>query len=114
LIYGAGGVIGGGVARTFAREGATVHLAGRTRQPLERVADDIAAAGGRAEVAVLDALDAHAVDQHADAVARTGGIDVSFNLISRGDDQGTPLVDMTPERFLHAITVGVTSAFLTA
>jgi NAD(P)-dependent dehydrogenase (short-subunit alcohol dehydrogenase family) len=115
IIYGAGGGIGGGVARTFAREGATVFLAGRTREPLERVAAEIAAAGGRAEVAVVDALDERAVDAHADAVAaQAGGIDVSFNLIKRGDSQGTPLVDMAPERFLHAITTGVTTAFLTA
>jgi NAD(P)-dependent dehydrogenase (short-subunit alcohol dehydrogenase family) len=38
IIYGAGGSIGGAVARTFAREGATVFLAGRTRETLERVA----------------------------------------------------------------------------
>lgn len=43
IIYGAGGSIGGAVARTFAREGATVHLAGRTLAPLQAVADDIAA-----------------------------------------------------------------------
>ncbi len=34
VIYGAGGAIGGGVARTFAREGARIFLAGRTRKPL--------------------------------------------------------------------------------
>jgi NAD(P)-dependent dehydrogenase (short-subunit alcohol dehydrogenase family) len=88
--------------------------AGRTREPLERVAADIAEAGGRAEVAVLDALNERAVDEHADAVAAQGGIDVSFNLIPRGDDQGTPLVEMTIGRFLHAITVGATTSFLTA
>lgn len=115
IIYGGGGSLGGGVARTFAREGASVHLAGRTREPLERVAADIAAAGGRAEVAVLDATDERAVDAHADAVAaQAGRIDVSFNLISRGDDQGTPIAHMTTDRFLHAITLGVTTAFLTA
>src|SRR4051812_30749764 len=31
VIYGGGGAIGGAVARTFAREGAKVFLAGRTR-----------------------------------------------------------------------------------
>jgi NADP-dependent 3-hydroxy acid dehydrogenase YdfG len=41
IIYGAGGSIGSAVARTFAAEGATVHLAGRTREPLERVAAEI-------------------------------------------------------------------------
>jgi NADP-dependent 3-hydroxy acid dehydrogenase YdfG len=57
LIYGAGGGIGGGVARTFAREGARVFLAGRTRASLEAVSADITAAGGSAEVDVVDALD---------------------------------------------------------
>src|ERR671938_30051 len=83
ILYGAGGELGGAVARTFAREGATVYLAGRTRDPLERVAADIADAGGRAHVAVVDALDERAVDEHADAVAgEAGGTDVSFNLVS--------------------------------
>src|SRR5919107_3760151 len=34
IIYGAGGSIGGAVAREFAREGARVFLAGRTREKL--------------------------------------------------------------------------------
>ena len=54
VIYGAGGAIGGGLARTFAREGARVFLAGRTRESLEAVATDIRATGGSAEVAVVD------------------------------------------------------------
>jgi NAD(P)-dependent dehydrogenase (short-subunit alcohol dehydrogenase family) len=111
IIYGAGGSLGGATARAFAREGATVHLAGRTRASLDAVADDIAAAGGRAEVAVLDATDERAVDAHAEAVGR---IDISFNLINRGDDQGTPLVEMSLERVLRAITTGVTTSFITA
>jgi hypothetical protein len=68
IIYGAGGGIGGGVARTFAREGARVFLAGRTGPPLEAVAADVRAAGGSAEVAVLDATDERAVDAHVEAV----------------------------------------------
>ena len=54
LIYGAGWGIGA-VVRTFAREGARVFLAGRTRASLEAVSADIAAAGGSAEVTELDA-----------------------------------------------------------
>jgi 3-oxoacyl-[acyl-carrier protein] reductase len=33
VIYGAGGPIGGAVARAFAREGARVHLTGRRAAP---------------------------------------------------------------------------------
>jgi NAD(P)-dependent dehydrogenase (short-subunit alcohol dehydrogenase family) len=115
VIYGGGGAIGGGVARTFAGEGARVYLAGRTRGPLEAVAAEIEAAGGSAEVAELDALDEQAVDEHASTVSSlAGSIDVSFNLISRGDVQGIPLVDMKAEDFTLPITTGITSNFITA
>jgi 3-oxoacyl-[acyl-carrier protein] reductase len=38
IIYGAGGSIGGLVARAFAREGATVYLVGCTLDKLDNVA----------------------------------------------------------------------------
>ena len=115
IIYGAGGGIGGAVARTFAREGATVFLVGRTREKLDAVAADITAAGGSAEVAVVDALDEQAVEDHAQAVAaQAGSLDVSFNLITRGDVQGTPLVDMTTDDLLRAVITGLQSNFITA
>src|ERR671910_824494 len=115
IVYGGGGAIGGTVARTFAREGASVFLAGRTREPLEAVAKDIEAAGGSAEVAVLDALDERAVDEHAEAVAsRAGGIDISFNLITRGDVQGISLVEMKTEDLLRAVVNGLLSNVITA
>jgi NAD(P)-dependent dehydrogenase (short-subunit alcohol dehydrogenase family) len=115
VIYGAGGSIGGAVARTFAREGARVFLTGRTREKLDKVAGEIAAAGGSADVAVVDALDEQAVDEHARAVVATAGtIDVSLNLVTRGDVQGIPLVDMTTADFIRPITTGITTNFITA
>lgn len=115
IIYGGGGGIGGGVARTFAREGARVFLAGRTRDRLEAVAAEITNAGRSADVAVLDALDERAVDDHVREVAATAGsVDVSVNLISRGDVQGTPLVQMSSDDLLRAVVNGLTSNFLTA
>src|SRR5436309_2705458 len=54
IVYGGGGGIGGGVARTFAREGGKVFLVGRTRDKLDAVAYEITSAGGSAEVAVVD------------------------------------------------------------
>ena len=35
IVYGGGGSLGGGVARTFAREGGPVFLVGRARETLE-------------------------------------------------------------------------------
>jgi 3-oxoacyl-[acyl-carrier protein] reductase len=92
VIYGAGGSIGGAVARAFAREGAQVFLAGRTEATLEAVADDIRAAGRQAETAVVDALEEEAVDRHADAVvAAAGSLDISFNLIATRTHTGCRL-----------------------
>lgn len=115
IIYGAGGGIGGGVARTFAREGARVFLTGRTRETLEAVASDIKKNGGKADVAVVDALDEKAVEDHAKKViSQAGSIDISFNLIMRGDVQGIPLVDISPADLTRAVTTGLTSNFITA
>ncbi len=115
IVYGAGGAIGRGVASTFAREGAEVFLAGRTRERLEAVAQAIAADGGSAHVAVVDVLDEDQVAAHATAVRdRAGSIDVCFNLTSRGDVQGIPLVDMRLDDFLAPITTGMTQSFVTA
>lgn len=115
IIYGAGGGIGGAVARAFAREGARVFLVGRTGASLAPIAEDIRSSGGVADVAELDALDEAGVNEHAAAVkAEAGTIDVSFNLISRGDVQGIPLVDMATEDFTRAVVTGLTSTFITA
>lgn len=115
IIYGAGGAIGGAVAQAFAREGARVFLAGRTRASLDAVASHIARAGGAADVATLDALDEAAVDAHlAHVVETAGGVDISFNLISRGDVQGTPLVHMKTADMLRAVVTGLEGSFVTA
>jgi 3-oxoacyl-[acyl-carrier protein] reductase len=114
VIYGAGGAIGGAVARAFAREGARLSLTGRTSEPLEELAASIRAAGGRAEAAVVDALDEQAVDAHADALfAEAGSLDISFNLISHGVVQGTPMVEMAVDDYVRPLEVQVRTTFLT-
>lgn len=116
IVYGAAGAVGSAVARTFAREGARLFLTGRTEATLQAVAADIAAAGGKAEVAAVDALDRDAVERHASAVvAAAGGIDILFNAVDpRGDLQGTPLLELSEADLITPVTVGVTANFLTA
>ena len=115
IVYGAAGAIGGAVARAFARDGARVFLAGRTLASLEGVAADIAAHGGIAEVAQVDAMDKAAVDAHADQVAAAAGrIDVSFNAVAVPALQGVPLTEMSVEDFLGPINGLCRTNFLTA
>lgn len=116
VIYGAGGAVGQAVARVFAREGARVFLTGRRPAGLEELAKEITAAGGRAEVAQVDALSRDEVERHAAEVVETaGGIDISVNAVSiRGDLQGTPLTGLSLEDFLTPISTAATANFLTA
>jgi NAD(P)-dependent dehydrogenase (short-subunit alcohol dehydrogenase family) len=53
VIYGAGGAIGGAVARAFASEGANLFLTGHKLAPVEVVAKEIVSAGGSAEAAAV-------------------------------------------------------------
>lgn len=113
LIYGAGGAIGGAVSRSFAAEGATVYLAGRTESRLEKVARDIRDDGGRAETAVVDALDEEQVDAFVEAAAKKAKrIDISFNAISFGDIQ-QPLMEIDVNDFTQPITLATRTHFLT-
>ncbi|MCU1429099.1 MAG: Short-chain alcohol dehydrogenase [Actinomycetia bacterium] len=114
VIYGSGS-IGGAVARAFAREGARIFLAARTQARLDELAEKIRSVGGVVETARVDALDERAVDEHADAVAaKAGAIDISFNLISHGDVQGTPLAEMSLEDFERPVVTAVRTMFLTS
>jgi NAD(P)-dependent dehydrogenase (short-subunit alcohol dehydrogenase family) len=115
VIYGAGGAIGGAVAKAFAREGARVFLAGRTLAKLNSVAGEIIKAGGTAEVAQVDARNEQQVEAYLNEVMKkAGSIDISFNSIDFGETQGGPLTEMTHDRFTSPIINAMTTHFITA
>jgi 3-oxoacyl-[acyl-carrier protein] reductase len=115
VIYGAAGAVGSAVSRAFAAEGAHVFLAGRTLATIEKLASEIAATGARATAASVDALDAAAIEKHLEEVVRaSGGIDISFNLIGLGGDQGAALTAMTLAAFSEPIDNAMRTHFLTA
>ncbi|MGI5132298.1 SDR family NAD(P)-dependent oxidoreductase [Pseudonocardia sp. CA-107938] len=115
VIYGGGGAIGGAVARVFAREGARVFIAGRTKATLDAVARDITAAGGTVDTAPVDVEDQQAVEDHADAVAaNAGSIDIALNAVSVMHDQGTLLADLSLEEFMRPIDGFLRPLFITS
>jgi NAD(P)-dependent dehydrogenase (short-subunit alcohol dehydrogenase family) len=116
VIYGAGGAIGGAVARAFAADGATVFLTGRSVAPVEVVAKDIVAAGGSAEAAEVDALDERAVDEHLESVIdKAARVDISFNAIGIPNPKSrVPLVELDVDQFSLPIATYTRSYFLTA
>jgi NAD(P)-dependent dehydrogenase (short-subunit alcohol dehydrogenase family) len=117
VIYGAGGAVGGAVARAFACEGAKLFLAGRHLAPVEAVAKDIVSAGGSAEAAEVDALDEPAVDKHLQSVIdKAGRVDISFNAVGIPSTNilYVPLTELDVEHFSLPITTLVTPYFVTA
>ena len=77
LITGASSGVGAAAARAFAQAGADVALLARSREGLERVAEEVRAQGSRALVLPADVTDQSALEG---AVARTeaelGGLDI--------------------------------------
>jgi 3-oxoacyl-[acyl-carrier protein] reductase len=59
---------------------------------------------------VLDALDEEAVNAHADALP---SLDISFNVITHGDVQGTPLADMSLADFERPAVTAIRTMFIT-
>jgi NAD(P)-dependent dehydrogenase (short-subunit alcohol dehydrogenase family) len=114
VIYGAAGAIGSSVSRAFAREGAELFLTGRTFDKVNALANELSKGGGNVHAAGVDALDRAAVEKHLDDVAQAaGGIDISFNLIGIGGEQGHPLTAMTREAFAEPIENAMRTHFIT-
>jgi 3-oxoacyl-[acyl-carrier protein] reductase len=115
VIYGAGGSLGGAVAKGLAAAGARVFLCGRNLVPVKKVADEIIAAGGFAETAVVDAFDANAIGDHLDKILQNAStIDISFNAVGVDVVQNIPLVNLSPDDFIRPITLTMQTRFLTA
>src|SRR3954454_6599952 len=115
VVYGAAGHMGSAVSTAFAQAGARVSLVGGTPATLEALAGKIRADGGRAEVAVLDATDQAAVDEHAGQIVETAGsLDISFNALGLNVIQNVPLTEIEYEHFINPIIDAATMHFVTA
>src|SRR5271170_2021349 len=95
IIYGAGGSIGGAVAKAFANAGAKVFLTGHNLSPVQKLADEIIASGGIAQADRVDASDEQAIKSHLDKIInKAGTIDITFNATGTKVVQNIPLVDI--------------------
>ena len=73
VVTGAGGTLCSAIAIDLAKKRAKVVLVGRTREKLEKVADEIAAAGGVSRIEPADVTDEAAIRDMADRVAAEWG-----------------------------------------
>jgi NAD(P)-dependent dehydrogenase (short-subunit alcohol dehydrogenase family) len=111
IVTGAGTGIGRAVALALQADGYSVAVVGRRREPLEAVADELAAAGGSACVVAADVGDPAGAAAAADRTREAfGGIDVVVNNAGIGSDK--PLLDETLENWEAVLRTNLTSAFL--
>jgi NAD(P)-dependent dehydrogenase (short-subunit alcohol dehydrogenase family) len=114
IVTGASSGIGAAAARLFAAEGANLVLGARRKALLDRLADEIAAAGGRAAVCSGDVRDeAHAAALVDAAVSAFGGLDGALNNAGILGQLG-PVPDMTPANWRAVIDTNLTSGFWAA
>lgn len=115
VVHGGGGSIGAAAARVFAREGAALYLAGRSRPRLEAAASAARELGAAVEIAVVDAMDQAAVDRHVDEVTDAAGrIDIALNSVGFDHVQGLAIGDTSLDDYLHPVTGYLQTNFVTA
>jgi NAD(P)-dependent dehydrogenase (short-subunit alcohol dehydrogenase family) len=112
LVTGAGSGIGRASALALAREGYSVALAGRRKEPLEETASRAEAAGVRALAVTTDVGDPASVDALFAQVRETfGRLDVLFNNAGQGAP-GVPFEDLTYEQWRSVVDANLTGTFL--
>ena len=112
LITGGGSGIGRAAARAFARDGATVVVAGRRPDPLEQTVRLIEADGGQGSSVAADVSVAAEVQQVvATTVRRYGGLHIAFN--NAGILEAGSLADMDQTAWERQLAINLTGVFLT-
>lgn len=111
VITGGGSGIGQATARAFAREGATVVVAGRNADALQETVTLIETDGGQASAVVTDVSSSPDVARLiTTTVRRHGGLDIAFN--NAGILEAGPLADMDEVGWNRLMAVNLTGVFL--
>jgi short-subunit dehydrogenase len=96
-VFGVGPGLGQAVARRYAREGYTVVLVARRREPLDLLAKDLASTGATAHVITADLSDTVAVPALAAQIrAKTGNLD-AFYYAPTPNTGFVSAADLTPQ-----------------
>lgn len=111
IITGAGTGIGKGMARLFAKEGATLVLASRKRENLEETAEETRGYGATTRVVPTDVTDESSVRAlFAATMDEFGRVDILIN--NSGAFDGGPLDELPLETWMKVLQVNLTGPFL--
>jgi 3-oxoacyl-[acyl-carrier protein] reductase len=111
IVTGASRGIGKAIALALAANGAKVACVARSADKLKETVDEIAAAGGTAEVHTLDVTDSEAVTKLVEGLAeKWGQLDIVVN--NAGITADTLIPRMTDEQWDSVIATNLRSVFL--
>lgn len=111
LVTGAGGGIGAAVARAFGAAGAAVLATDLDRAAAAAVAEQIVAAGGRAESAALDVRDATQARAAAEQAAALGGGTIHILVNNAGAIAPAMFAKLEEEAFARIVDIHLTGSF---
>lgn len=113
LVTGGGSGIGAASARLVARDFTHIGLLDKDEAAARRVQEEIAAAGGSAEVIVADVSDEgqmrQAVSAFASRAGRLDGVIISAGI----NGVWAPIDDLRPEEFDHTLAINLRGTYLT-
>ena len=112
IVTGAGTGVGKSASLALADEGWTIVLAGRRKDPIEAVANEIKSRGGNALAIVTDTSDTKSVKGLFEETERAfGRLDLLFNNAGT-NAPGVSLEDLSFEQWTNVVNVNLTGVFL--
>ena len=112
IVTGAGTGVGKAACLALADEGWTIVLAGRRKDPIEAVANEIKSRGGNASAIVTDTSDTKSVKRLFEETERLfGRLDLLFNNAGT-NAPGVSLEDLSFEQWISVVNVNLTGVFL--
>ena len=112
IVTGAGTGVGKAASLALADEGWTIVLAGRRKDPIEAVANEIKSRGGNALAIVTDTSDTKSVKGLFEETKRAfGRLDLLFNNAGT-NAPGVSLEDLSFEQWTNVVNVNLTGVFL--
>ena len=112
IVTGAGTGVGKSASLALADEGWTIVLAGRRKDPIEAVANEIKSRGGNASAIVTDTSDPKSVKGLFEETKRAfGRLDLLFNNAGT-NAPGVSLEDLSFEQWTNVVNVNLTGVFL--
>jgi len=109
IVTGAGRGIGEGIAKTYARAGASVVCAARRTDEIERVASELRDEGGQAIAVTTDVTDEAAVEALADAAIEAfGSLDIWVNNAG-GSPIQAPLAELPRDEWNATVALNLTA-----